>query len=264
MEKKNCNLPEAIRLIVTTYSKGLLLESRVVNILTDYNAFKEVIQARFILKSIISEGYADKLLSYQGWDDSCDKLIERFIQSTGLQANYVNYVFACLSYGLGWTASIPDLEETKIEGQKTKTNTSKSHKTNSSSSLSTSVKAIKHQKAKKCEKMTDDEFEEYIWSKIEWDHNLEKKAGLTFSNYQISEFNFFTGFKILFEVKGSLKTDHLCLEYTAYDNKGRLRANGTGSYITNENFKNVREMNVFFNKPLDTLGKVLITASYHF
>ena len=258
MENKVSNLAEAIRLVVSTFSKSLLLESRVVNILTDYNAFKEVVPSKFILKSIISEGYVDKLLLCQKWDDSCDKLAEKFIAKTGLQPNYVNYVFASLSYGLGWTKKVPKLEEEEKEAVKT-------HKASASTAPPVPTKATKQKKHKKCENMTDDEFEQYICSKIDWNHDLEQKAGLTFSNFQITQFNFYTGFRILFEVRGKIHTNHLALEYTAYDNKGRLRESSTGFYQTKEDRpKKTGELNVFFNQPLDILDKVTISATYDF
>lgn len=259
MEKQPNSLPEAIRQVVTTFSRGLLCESRVINILTDYNAFKDLAQAKFILKSIILEGYIERLFMNQEWDESCDKLVERFISYTGIQADYARYVFLSICYGIEWSAEIPQLEEpdTSEEESVKRQKTKKATKTSATKS--------KPKRHKKCENMTDDEFEDYIWSKIEWDHNLEKKAGLTFSNYQISSFNGYTGFCILFEMKGKIKTEHLSLKYIAYDDKGRLRASGTCFYQTKEDKMNrTGEMNVFFNKPLDTLDKVIIDADYNF
>ena len=254
MNKDLNNFAEAIREIVLTFGKGLLCESRVVNILTDYNAFKEVPQAKFILKSMISEGYIEYLIVNKEWNELCDKLLDKFILYTGVQENLVKYVFACLSYGLEWNNIIPVLEINN-------TNTTTTHFTPSGAPYpnnNPSMPIIN----KKCEDMDDDEFEQYIWSKIQWDHNLENKAGLTFSNYQISSFNFCTGFKILFEVKGTLKTEELKLLYTAYDNSGRLRAHDTAVWIFKGKVKPVDEINVFFYKPLDILEKVTFSASY--
>ena len=66
-------------------------------------------------------------------------------------------------------------------------------------------------------------------------------------------------------MKGKIKTEHLSLNYIAYDDKGSLRARGTCFYQTKESkMDRTGEMNEFFNKPLDTLDKVIIDADYNF
>ncbi|MCH5242872.1 MAG: hypothetical protein J1F67_10725 [Muribaculaceae bacterium] len=111
-------------------------------------------------------------------------------------------------------------------------------------------------------RMSEEEFENFIWSKIEWDHDIEKKAGLSFYNYQISEYNDFEAFEIIFEIKGKIKTNHFSLEYSMFDNNGRLRSHGF-AFVESKGFsKPVGNMLLFYNRLLDSLNRVVITANY--
>jgi len=270
---KCMSFQEAIISVINDYGKDILLKSTIINILNDYNAFQESKAFKVILKHIISEGYLDQIMYMKNWDGAHPQLINRFVENTGFQYDKSLYIVSSLAYALGVSQTLATYHISNPQQQLTSQSygltdseiTFESDQTTEITANTSPKKKKKKITHKSVEDMDDDEFEEYIWSKIEWDHNLEKKAGLTFSNYQITPFNWYTGFKILFEVKGKLKTDHLKLEYIAYDINGRLRANDSGLFVAKgSHVGKAKELNVFFNKHLDTLDKVIISATYSF
>lgn len=247
-------LHKALRSVIQSEGEAIITEVRLVNILDDFKAYSETPSVRYILRAIIADGYAKKLLSIGEWNNEASSLITRFATATGFMPELVEAIFKSLAYGLEWLENVSisqEIENQKIKSNAPKVNTSKTKRTPKKS-------------AKSVEKMDDDEFEDYIWSKIEWDHRIERNAGLVFKNYQISSFNWYTGFCILFEIEGKMKTKHLDIKYTAYDSKGRLRAHGTGFFRTNSSKDKIGEINVHFNKPLDTLSRVTFEGSYSF
>lgn len=247
-------LHKALRAVIQTEGEAIITEVRLVNILDDFKAYLDMPSVKYILRAIIADGFAQKLLAIGEWNNEALSLVSRFATATGFMPELVETIFKSLAYGLEWIENVSISQE--IENQKVKSNASKANTSN--------TKRAPKKSAKSVEKMDDDEFEDFIWSKIEWDHSIEKNAGLVFKNYQISSFNWYTGFCILFEIEGKMKTEHLDIKYTAYDSKGRLRAHGTGFFRTNSSNDKIGEINVHFNKPLDTLSRVIFEGSYSF
>lgn len=247
-------LHKALRAVIQTEGEAIITEVRLVNILDDFKAYSDMPTAKYILRAIIADGFARKLLVIGEWNNEAITLASRFAATTGFISELVETIFKSLAYGLEWIENVGISQE--IENQKVKSNVSKANTSN--------TKRRPKKSAKSVEQMDDDEFEDYIWSKIEWNHSIEKNAGLVFKNYQISSFNWYTGFCILFEIEGKMKTEHLDIKYTAYDLKGRLRAHGTGFFRTSSSKDKIGEINVHFNKPLDTLDRVIFEGSYNF
>ena len=69
-------LHTAIRNIVNLSGNDILKEKRVVNILSDFNAYEVLPSAKFVLKNIIEEGFMTRFLELKEWSLECDKLID--------------------------------------------------------------------------------------------------------------------------------------------------------------------------------------------
>lgn len=96
----------ALKNIVNLSGTSILKEQRLVNILADFNAYDDIPSAKFIIKTIIDEGYMEKLLANGKWDLNCDKLIDQFAAMTGMVKDNVTYVFESIGFCMGWNNSI--------------------------------------------------------------------------------------------------------------------------------------------------------------
>lgn len=112
----------ALKNIVNLSGTSILKEQRLVNILADFNAYGDVPSAKFIIKTIIDEGYMEKLLANGKWDLNCDKLVGQFATMTGIVKDNVNYVFESLGYSLGWYTSSITIPNQGISNKPTSTN----------------------------------------------------------------------------------------------------------------------------------------------
>ena len=97
-------LPHIIQ-AVKTYGREIIAEKRIVYILADYGALKELPAERRILMDIIKEGYAEQLLNLQPDRQDNSLRICSFIselhKKTGYQVQKLIIVFKWLSDGLG-------------------------------------------------------------------------------------------------------------------------------------------------------------------
>lgn len=247
------SLPIALKQVIEEYGKDVLLKSVVINVLNDYNAFADIPQTKFILKCIISESIAERLLLYKSWNNDCEKIMNRFVQTTGFRTEFTEYVFKSLSYSFGWMDDFPTYEQL--------------NNVFSSSVTTTSIPPLPRNKPiknKPVEKMDEDEFEQYVWSIIEWDHNLEKKAGIELSNFFIRPYDSdYDSIVFLFEAKGKLKTDRFTLNYAAYDERGRLRDTGQLYYVCEQkDIKNQNSEWIYLHRSLNKITRIVISAEY--
>lgn len=95
-------LHTALKNIVNLSGTSILKELRLVNILADFNAYDDVPSTKFIIKTIIDEGYMEKFLANGKWDLNCNKLIDQFVAMTGVVKDNVSYVFESLGFSVGW------------------------------------------------------------------------------------------------------------------------------------------------------------------
>lgn len=113
----------ALKNIVNLSGTSILKEQRLVNILADFNAYDDIPSAKFIIKTIIDEGYMEKLLANGKWDLNCDKLIDQFAAMTGIVKDNVSYVFESLGFSLGWnttSVTIPSHTQKSLSNTPTK------------------------------------------------------------------------------------------------------------------------------------------------
>ncbi len=96
----------ALRRIIETEGEDIIKELRLVNILDDFNAYDSIPASKYILRAMITEGISSKLLSYREWNNKVDKLITKFISTTGFVTENVNAIFNAMAFGLQWTEDL--------------------------------------------------------------------------------------------------------------------------------------------------------------
>ena len=106
-------LHNALKTIIEQQGNEILKDYRLVNILSDFNAYGDVPASKFLIKNMINEGVMAKLMSeHMSPVDVETKLAShRLILSDtyGFKEDLVDYVLSCLAYAIGWTTAIPSL-----------------------------------------------------------------------------------------------------------------------------------------------------------
>lgn len=92
----------ALRQIIDAEGSDIINDLRLVNILDDFQAYDSIPASKYILRAIIADGYAAKLLNLGQWDNSAKSLADKFTAMTGFMPDNVNRIFEALVYGLKW------------------------------------------------------------------------------------------------------------------------------------------------------------------
>lgn len=92
---------DAIISVIKDFGKNVLCKDSFLNILSDYNAFDESKSFKLIIKYFKSEGYLTEILSIDDWDLTSLKIKSRFIDSTGIEKDKVEYIFDSVAFALG-------------------------------------------------------------------------------------------------------------------------------------------------------------------
>ncbi|MEE3415049.1 MAG: hypothetical protein VZR53_06730 [Prevotella sp.] len=100
-------LYEAVKQVITQFGEQTVVESRLVNLLSDFLAFEDYPAVQHILKEFVAGGYSQQLL------DCClnklgndyllciDKIETDFVQNKRFKKDLSSYAIECLLYGLG-------------------------------------------------------------------------------------------------------------------------------------------------------------------
>ena len=97
-------LREALIQAVSVFGKGVLIESRLLNILNDFHGFDEIPAARLILRIMQEEGYMSQLVSGAESlkkltiSQMPNKINKRFGIESGLVENIINCLLECVGY----------------------------------------------------------------------------------------------------------------------------------------------------------------------
>ena len=198
-------LHKAIKSIIDTDGVEIIKDTRLVNILGDLRAFDSIPASKYILRAIIADGYAQKLLAIGTWNDDCEKFCNQFITTTGFQNDYAQLVFQSLAYGLGWLNQItltnnnPKQKQQPITGNPPATNTPKLSK--------------KEHK------------ESYLLSKVEFVSDLKREIGVEMTNlsFEMDQYEK-RSFSLNFELKGRNKTNTGAIYAVFYDTRNKIRS----------------------------------------
>ena len=95
-------LHQALKQIINTDGQDILTQVRVVNILSDLQAYQKMPAAKYIIASMINDGFMQKLLNIGMWNAKCEQLATQFVQTTGFQEDMVSVIYQSIAYGLSW------------------------------------------------------------------------------------------------------------------------------------------------------------------
>lgn len=234
----------ALKNIVETDGEDILVESRLVNILSDFQAYDSIPASKYILRAIISEGYSKQLLSIGQWNTTCSALIDKVVKETGFQLEYVDLIFQSLAYGLGWKTSI----EKAMNANATVGTT-----------VLTTVTTNPNKVAKMWSKMTKEEKEAHILSLLDWKislHEVKAKSGLDFQNFSV-EINSSELFYINYEISGKI-TNSMNIQYVLYDKKGKIKDKGYFCLAYSGNYNGFLVRHVGITHKISDISRILL------
>lgn len=95
-------LHNALRAVIQSEGDAIITDIRLVNILDDFKAYSEMPAAKYILRAIIADGVAQKLLHIGNWNNDAINLASSFASITGFIPEMVETLFKSLAFGLSW------------------------------------------------------------------------------------------------------------------------------------------------------------------
>lgn len=188
-------LYEAIKRVIDCDGIEAITNQRTINVLSDFQAYTEIPSSKYILRAIIADGYAKRLLEIGSWGNESKNLLSQFITQTGFQQNISIYVFKSVAYGLGWVkdVSISQNDNTTNPRPVIKNNEIQLDKTQSQLDKMSDGALQKYKKIA----------ENYLTNIIEFKSNFEKELGAKIMPH--IEFDQYNGFYLRFEVDGGIK-----------------------------------------------------------
>ena len=100
-------LYEAVKQVITQFGEQTVVESRLVNLLSDFLAFEDYPAVQHILKEFVAGGYSQQLLdcclnkSGNDYLLCIDKIETDFVQNKRFKKDLSSYAIECMLYGLG-------------------------------------------------------------------------------------------------------------------------------------------------------------------
>lgn len=220
-------LHKALQHIIQTEGQDILKETRLVNILDDFNAYQDIPASKYILRAIIAEGYTTKLLALGKWDNNAEVLSQKFSAMTGFIPESVSIIFQSIAWGLGWVNSFNQNQSRNGENQQ-----------NQSQSRSPQPVRPTIQSGWRKD-MTEDEKEEYLFSLMEYDNSKEsqlhvKLENLSFEVNEDEEIEITCEFQRISKIPG---TGFAWLHCALYDLRGRMKYSNSIGCIENKDPK---------------------------
>lgn len=231
-------LHKALRHIINTEGPEIIKDIRLVNILDDFKAYEDIPASKYILRAIMVDGYANKLLEIGKWDNSTILLTNKFASTTGFIIENVNLIFQSLAYGLGWINNITNAEisliphQSKLPYQKRQTILTKWN-----------------------DKMSEDEKEQYILNLIDFDHSRERELNVFVENLSISvDYNndILLSFELVRKVKGASASLH----YAIYDLKNRINYTSTLGTLLSDSVNHKPFQTRIYGLSADQISKI--------
>ena len=93
---------DILKEIVAQHGPSILKERRLINILKDYNAFKDTPAFRGILTTLITEGYIDRLIDAGAWTPKAEAIASYLETNWAIPAVLTDTVVQSLAYALGY------------------------------------------------------------------------------------------------------------------------------------------------------------------
>ena len=218
----NMDLHVALRNIIDTDGIDIVKDVRLVNILSDFKAFEAIPASKYILRAIIAEGYASRLVACGKWDVNAKALCNHFVLSTGFQEDYVYLIFQSMAYGLRFVNRIDSIQNNT---------TRQVNNANNSKSVGDKLNLSQSELNRKSEKYIQnykENAEKYLDSIIELKGDTTKELGTVFavtSEYDSGD----NSFRINIEVSGAIKykfvkdfSSYLYINIVLYNTSNKL------------------------------------------
>lgn len=229
-------LHQALKQIINTDGQDILTQLRVVNILSDLQAYQKMPAAKYIISSMINDGYMLKLIKIGKWNAKCEQLASQFVITTGFQEFMVSTIYQSIAFGLGWKKSI---ELTKAPANPPASN-SKRPATAPNSPLSTELMLTHAELKKKSDSFRLDYVEKainYLNPLIQVKGEWEKAIGLNAHASVSYDLNELSTNDLLFhlELEGVLKVFDIAIKVVIYNHKNEIVATDVEYAIKSNN-----------------------------
>lgn len=100
-------LHQALKHIIKCEGQDILTDLRLINILSDLNAYENIQGSKYILRAIIDDGVASSFKQQGGFTTKAQDIAKRFYTTTGFNEDAVIRIFDSMAFGLGWINSMP-------------------------------------------------------------------------------------------------------------------------------------------------------------
>jgi hypothetical protein len=114
-------LYSAIKTVIELQGKDILKDIRLVNILSDFNAYEEMPASKYLIKNMVNEGLMAKLLMESQTISDVVMLIgshKRLLSDTyGYKDNLAEYVINSIAFAMGWSSDAPTPNFSSISSQ---------------------------------------------------------------------------------------------------------------------------------------------------
>lgn len=102
---------------IKEFGVDILLNLKLINILNDYNAFKNNMAAKLVLRTVIDSNYMERFLKIGEYNTSAQLLIDNFSNEFGFKYENVQFIFRSIAISLKW--NVNSLDSYKISSQLT-------------------------------------------------------------------------------------------------------------------------------------------------
>ena len=229
----------ALNRIVKQNGVSILFEGRLINMLTDYNAFEQYPASKNILREIIESKYSQQLYNCMLWNMQAEKLTSEFVAKTGFQKPLSNYVFQCLAYSLGWVKTVALPVDSQDE-------TTKSH----SVKFSNMVPYKQRSYLRRLVSINID-FDSYGVTPFLF---LDSGAGGLDWHLKSNDY-----IRVVLAIEGSLNRD-MHIKYTTYDVKGRIKRNDDLVAFLKSKFRGVLEIDkqIYLGTHINRISRIVL------
>lgn len=214
------NLPDAIKDILSFKGKSFLQNETIINILCDYNAFNEHPALKNIYRILHNDGFIAKVAQQKSWNTTCANIVTKVVHDYCFPSSFVEYILKSICYGLGTVTDNPQLYTITAQ-------------TPAASNTPSSVPLPQN---KPWAKMTEDEKNAFLESKLEIKVDTFKAFGISMSSYSI--FYEEKDIHLAYELTGKMhKDDAFYVMCAIYDKDGKIKTSQAGQYIWERSYK---------------------------
>lgn len=194
-------LQDAIKRVIECDGKEAIIDLRIINVLSDFQAYADSPSAKYVLRAMIADGYSKRLLALGSWGSAAQQLLSKFVSETGFQAPVANLVFQSIAYGLGWKSSVelasnPSPATTPPLSNPNKIDGSRLNKTARQINNLSEASFYNYKEAA----------EQYLESIIEFKTDFKQGLGVDVAAYV--DFKSMASFYIRFEINGKIKVKY--------------------------------------------------------